>query len=572
MSKAKLLILAALALVCAWAPAAEGAVLLVSPNGSWGFASTSRPAYTTVQGALAAATGIDEVWVAQGTYYENLRMKPGVALYGGFAGSEMVRTQRNPALHPTVLDGSGAGSVIVMSYCLENAVVDGFTIQNGSGNASTVYGTTPGTGGAISAYRSWPTITNNIIQDNTVSYRGGAIFLEGRYGPVVIRDNLFRRNAAPAGTGGAIVLGTMDAFWIEGNTFESNSSADGGALNLDSSVPAYIRGNVFRGNSSLTGAGAITGGGSLVIDGNTFEANIGPSAGAMLLLGPARVTNNLFIGNHKENSYYFGGGALLLQGGDPLIANNTFVGNTCTTNGGAMMLFEGNPTVVNNVIVGNSDGIVWTDYCWPYLGNNDLFGNTKGDYLILGRNDGSLQYPGVPGVNDISADPLFVDAANGDYRIGNGSPCIDRGDSSAYLASDLAVMTDFDGEARVQGVEIEIGLDEVSWAPPLVTVTSPVEAKTGVRTNAAITVTFDRAIGVGPEASLATLKDDAGNSIPVVCSVGRRTPTVLSIAHSQNMLKNTRYTLSLPAGAALSKTDGLSWSQPFQLHFTTGTR
>src|SRR4051794_31523633 len=74
-------------------------------------------AYTNVQEALAA-TSVGEIWVAKGTYYPDegtgianndrtasFNLKNNVALYGGFAGTETGRSQRNWKTNVTVFSG-----------------------------------------------------------------------------------------------------------------------------------------------------------------------------------------------------------------------------------------------------------------------------------------------------------------------------------------------------------------------------------------------------------------------------------------------------------------------------------
>src|SRR5437867_4288640 len=81
------------------APAhASAAILYVKQNTSGANNGTSwANAYTDLQSALAVASSGDEVWVAAGTYKPgNIRdatfsPKNGVAMYGGFDGTETAR-------------------------------------------------------------------------------------------------------------------------------------------------------------------------------------------------------------------------------------------------------------------------------------------------------------------------------------------------------------------------------------------------------------------------------------------------------------------------------------------------
>jgi hypothetical protein len=70
----------------------------------------------------------------------------------------------------------------------------------------------------------------------------------------------------------------------------------------------------------------------------------------------------------------------------------------------------------------------------------------------------SITYSNVrgsfPGTGNINTDPLFVDAAGGDYRLQAGSPCIDAGDPATTLTEDI------DGNSRPAGSGYDMGAYE----------------------------------------------------------------------------------------------------------------
>lgn len=79
-------------------------------------------AYKYLQDALAAAVSGDQIWVAEGTYMPDqgsgltpgdrtakFLLKNGVSIYGGFAGGETSRDQRDAVTNVTILSGDLAG-------------------------------------------------------------------------------------------------------------------------------------------------------------------------------------------------------------------------------------------------------------------------------------------------------------------------------------------------------------------------------------------------------------------------------------------------------------------------------
>ena len=203
-------------------------------------------AYTNLQSGITAALSgtSDQIWVAAGTYYPTTQvggggsqfnaftMKSGIAIYGGFNGTETGLTQRDYTTNIVILNGGGCYHVFNNTdlTLTSTSILDGFTISGGTASGTTYnfgggifnYTTTSAktntsiirncrftnnfsndSGGAIynSQYHS-PTIYNCSFDNNTTYYLGGAICNirdeEGRHGrriklPPRTPDNLAAR-------------------------------------------------------------------------------------------------------------------------------------------------------------------------------------------------------------------------------------------------------------------------------------------------------------------------------------------------------------------------------------------
>lgn len=108
--------------------------IFLSPNGddandglSW--ASAKKTAQAAID--KAAVQG-GEIWAAAGTYTGFVTLRPFVHIYGGFNGTETARDQRNWPQNRSVLDGNRAGTTVTAGGGSISAVIDGFTICNGS--------------------------------------------------------------------------------------------------------------------------------------------------------------------------------------------------------------------------------------------------------------------------------------------------------------------------------------------------------------------------------------------------------------------------------------------------------
>jgi parallel beta-helix repeat protein len=173
-----------------------------------------QDAFSDLQTALAAAYPCDEVWVADGTYYrESIPADPNAAfvvpanlsVYGGFAGGESHRYERNWMENATILSGSAEPSDVnyVVRIGDPNAVIvsvlDGFVIQDASGPG--VY-----TAGGLTVIQH-NKFTNNIwgilcvhdavaaIRNNWIYGNAEGIRLDGAGSETVIRNNTIVGNS-----------------------------------------------------------------------------------------------------------------------------------------------------------------------------------------------------------------------------------------------------------------------------------------------------------------------------------------------------------------------------------------
>ena len=136
---------------------AKPAGLTSGSCGSWAKACGLRYALASV-----AVSG-DQIWVTKGTYKPtsgtdrtiSFVLKNGVALYGGFAGTESSLSQRDPAVNVTILSGDigvaavvsdNSYHVIQASSVSSSAVLDGFTITGGNATGSRTASLAPAVG------------------------------------------------------------------------------------------------------------------------------------------------------------------------------------------------------------------------------------------------------------------------------------------------------------------------------------------------------------------------------------------------------------------------------------------
>jgi predicted outer membrane repeat protein len=446
---------------------------------SWG------TAYRTLQDALdeANAHGSNsyEIWVAEGVYTpdedddgdhiadvvtETFHLNyNNVQLYGGFAGGETTREQRDWAANVTVLSGdidgndiTDARGVVIDAADIRGSnayhvlwldgesnepitgttTIDGFTITAGQTDSGPEVHVIHSDGGGLycagsgsditsNASECSPTLVNVTFSGNSARWVGGAIFndglSDGASSPTLINVT-FRGNSAGEFGGAMYNFGFWDGAsspTLTNVTFSGNSAGkDGGAMYNDG---RYGASSPTLTNVTFSDNSAGEAGGAMYNDG-IYDGASSPT-----------LTNVTF----SDNSAWQGG-AMYNDGGydgasSPTLTNVILWGNSADRGGDQMYNDEAAPAIGYSLVEGGWDGSGITNW-----------GSTVTD------NGGN-----------IDADPQLVDAEAGNLRLRRNSPAIDAGDNSGIPAG---VTTDLDGKPRF--VDIPTVADTGSGAPPIV--------------------------------------------------------------------------------------------------------
>lgn len=320
-------------------PAARAqTVIHVKPDGSttWPCGEIWENA-CELQTALTSAAAGDEIWAAAGTYRpgtsraDTFQLVSGVGLYGGFAGTETSREQRDWETNLTVLSGdigvegdsSDNSYHVVTGISLDTTtLLDGFTITGG--NANVVYNSRSTWGGGAFIMNGSPKFANLIFDQNQATSGGGLL---AENSDIVLTNTVFTDNQASSG-GGIYFRYCLSPSLTDAIFYNNRAEYSGGGIWFkggDRSIENSKLSNViFERNQA-----EIDGGGGMRVSGQTLT-----------------LTNVIF----NENSAGKFGGGLLSYASSITITDSEFSRNQVDGSGGGIYILYGTNTL-NNVVV-----------------------------------------------------------------------------------------------------------------------------------------------------------------------------------------------------------------------------
>jgi hypothetical protein len=371
----------------------------------------------SLQYALTHAASGDQIWVQQDTYKpgslqtNTFQLISGVAVYGGFLGTESNLTQRSTDATLTILSGDigtlgqtndNVYHVVTGTGADASALLDGFTIRDGNAQLVTpvvnlcdfqggggMY-TCPTNPGSVHSPIPAPTL-NNVIFSNNLALNGGGLY--NGIGIQTLTNVTFIDNNGSNIEGGAGLYVSHGTIYLTNGRFINNAAHDGGGM------LAYLS-NISLINVSFTSNTA-----NGTPDGYGGGLNLQQTGGVAMPDGTtntATLTNVTFANNSAAPNQ--GYAIASKTDSHPQIFNSIF------WDGGLEIFVELNPLPASSATVSYSD--------------------------VNG---------GFAGTGNINSDPQFVSAGpTVDVHLRYNSPAIDAGSNAAASG----VTGDLDGSAR----------------------------------------------------------------------------------------------------------------------------
>ena len=309
----------------------------------------------------------------------------------------------------TVTDINNASDTLVREQYVNVSVADIFNITQNVG-----FGTIQQ--GIDFADEGDTIIVNTGVYYENINFNGKNITLASKY--LTTRDTSY-----------------IDQTILDGNDQDCVVRFSGGE---DST--AILSGFTIRNGHSSTGGGIHCNDASPGLYDLRIVENSSTSGGGILLFNSSSHLRNVTIA--KNNSTYYGGG-IFCNKSLPVLENVTIEGNVSDYQGGGLFCFNNSAPILTNTIM-------WNDHPQEVYFSENYDPNTieiqysdvaGGEFGIVINNNGLVYWQ----VGNIDADPLFVDAANGNYHLSwehfpiadsTKSPCIDVGSPNTSFDPD----------------------------------------------------------------------------------------------------------------------------------------
>ena len=343
-------------------------------------------AFSDLQDALGSASSGDDIWVAEGQYTPtggsdrtiSFELMDGVALYGGFDGTEATREERDWTIYESVLSGNIADPgqendnsyhVVVATDTGSTTILDGVIVSDGEADDSAFPNDR---GGGVYAPDSDLQIINCVFTDNDAFIGGGGLYSEG--GAPLVEDSFFENGLANAGGGAHFANSTPTLRRV---TFRNNSAGqlyfadssggliedgliEGGSLVgviIIGSSPRFVRTTI---RNNLIGSGGDGGGARIeeesnpIFEDSVFEGNTAGAWGGGVLIQDGSSPLFLRTTFRENESMGGGGGAALVLGGEPAFIDCIFERNIGRGAGGALQVLSSGIQIINSHFLGNT--------------------------------------------------------------------------------------------------------------------------------------------------------------------------------------------------------------------------
>ena len=416
-----------------------------------------------IQAAVNIAFTGRQIHVEKGTYFESIITSNRTITILGVNGAAATR-----------IDGGGANRCATLDIppaVGTNTLLSGFTLQNGRAGGSGYVGYAGYGGGAYAG-----TLRDCVLTNNTATHQGGGTAYSTLTGCTLSGNT--------ADSGGGSSFSTLTGCTLSGNTAQH---VGGG------SYDSTLTGCTLSGNTADYGggscAGTLTGCG---LSGNTAYDYGGGSYSSTLTDCTLKGNTAKYGGGYAgwdtltrcvitDNAARLDGGGVWSQlpggedWGDLILLNCLVTHNEAGGDGGGAWnatLF--NCTLSKNTADEHGGGVrECTLYNCIAVGNVSRyladFDHSESYFTFSCTSD---LLPAFDGGGNIGTDPLFADAATGDFRLLPASPCVDAGTNEWVVgATDLDGNTRITYGGRVRGPKVDMGCYEL---PQYLTSDTPV--------------------------------------------------------------------------------------------------